>query len=188
MLYLYLSGYVSLKNLKKFRNTFKGIFFVFIFLLIIFNILGVDIKEWLIKRSSVGLDGRRNLLNQPILKLMNENKIMLGYGPGSFLKHYKINPHNGFIKLVYEIGFIGVFGLFIYLMSILVRAIKFIDKAKGNKFKSNSILILFTSVFIIFTFIMNWFNEIFEYHYYWILILLLSRITEDSIGYNKLDN
>lgn len=159
-------------------------------LCITFFLLRIDALNWLGNRFGVNniksfrdIDARVIIAISALNIFSNGKRILFGYGLNSFPQILGVDAHNGYLRILFETG---ILGLSIFVFLVLYYIIKFYMNLCVLKRNSNGIAFfigsLFLSIFITFTFVMNLFNEIFEYHFYWMFAVILVKYFNDEFS------
>jgi O-antigen ligase len=189
IIYMFFNSSLIKFNFKSMLKSILTISGSYLLLNIVFSFLNINLFNWISHRfgnkeinSIEDLDSRVVIVNEGLKLFFTGNNILLGYGMDGFNEEIGINAHNGFVKILFETGIIGFFFFLIFIFYYMIKIFKGIySYKKTNSDCDYHISCFLFSILLTFTFVMNFFKEIFEYHYYWIFFLIIIKFSIKEI-------
>jgi len=199
--------FICLKIIFDKKISFKNITYILIFIFLIFFLmffLNLDFIDWIVYRFNISLEqaSEVKILIKPdisfdtrdfmdprlviwlvgLKEFLIKGNIFFGYGINSFLNSIGLYADNGYINILFETGIIG-FIIIIYIISYYTK--KFLNHLKKlnkkNDYYNYCIFSTFFSIFLTYTFLLNFFNEIFFYEFYWVFFIIMINFLKNKI-------
>lgn len=125
-----------------------------------------------------------------VMIFSNYQIIPLGYGPGFFSSiaepgtyygDYFQSPHNEYLRLLFEYGYVGLVSICLLSVYFFAKVIRKLSKNRAKKKREAKILIVFLSSIPVISFFDNTFSSM-QFQYMWILaaFLIYRLCTEDK--------